>query len=311
MTNTNMKPTAPQKRKIIIFSDFDGTICMQDTGHVLVDNYGCGAAVRGEFERQIKSGERSFREVSNDMWGSLTIPFEDGFEIMEKTLTMDSGFKEFHNYCIENGFPFNVISAGLKPVLRRVLDSFLGEKTSSDIEIIANDAVIPTDGSKWLPVWRHNVDSGIDKALSVDEGRAQAEAQCEPDEIPLIIFIGDGVSDLAAARQADVLFARQGLALEKYCQENKIPFIPFVSFVDIKHEIEKISREDQAKTGGVGKPVRYNPRANMWRRISSKEAVPTLMAAATPTNEEKMFLWPETFSEPKPATINEGEATTF
>lgn len=266
---------------------------MQDTGHVLVDNYGCGAAVRGEFERQIKSGERSFREVSNDMWGSLNIPFGDGFDVMEKTLTMDPGFKEFHHYCVENGFPFNVISAGLKPVLRRVLDSFLGEQDvryspkpsfrvdlpltralqSSAIEIVANDAVIPTDGSKWLPVWRHNVDSGIDKALSVDEGRAQAEAQCEPDEMPLIIFIGDGVSDLAAARQADVLFARQGLALEAYCLENKIPFIPFVSFVDIKHEIEKISREDQAKTGGVGKPVRYNPRANMWRRISSKEAV--------------------------------------
>lgn len=56
----------------------------------------------------------------------------------------------------------------------------------------------------------------------------------------------------------------------------------------------------------MGKPVRYNPRANMWRRISSKEAVPTLMAAATPSQEEKMFLWPETFSDYKqPATIAE------
>lgn len=33
------------------------------------------------------------------------------------------------------------------------------------------------------------------------------------------------------------------------------------------------------------------------------------MAAATPTKEEKMFLWPETFSEAKPETINEDEAT--
>lgn len=121
----------------------------------------------------------------------------------------------------------------------------------------------------------------------MDEGRAQALAQCDADEMPLIIFIGDGVSDLAAARQADVLFARQGLALEKHCQDNNIPFTPFVSFVDIKSEIEKISREDQAKTGGVGKPVRYNPRANMWRRISSKEAVRSPATLQMPEGKNK------------------------
>ena len=31
--------------------------------------------------------------------------------------------------------------------------------------------------------------------------------------------------------------------------------------------------EDDKKTGGAGKPVRFNPRANLWRRVSSKNAV--------------------------------------
>lgn len=104
-------------------------------------------------------------------------------------------------------------------------------------------------------------------------GRDQAEAECTPDEVPLIIFIGDGISDLAGAREADVLFARRGLRLEEHCIENKVPYIPFDTFSDIKREIEALIHEDQKKTGGVGKPARYNPRANMWRRISSKEAV--------------------------------------
>lgn len=182
------------------------------------------------------------------------------------------------------------------------------KKQSSAIDIVANDAIIQPDGSEWKPIWRHDTDSGHDKALSVNEARLRAQAECEPDEMPLIVFIGDGVSDLAAAREADVLFARRGLRLEAYCREHKISYIPFDTFADIKKEIEAISHEDQSKTGGVGKPVRYNPRANMWRRISSKEAVPTLMAAATPSNEEKMFLWPETFSETtKPKTIQEGD----
>ncbi|KAJ5940963.1 hypothetical protein N7516_001131 [Penicillium verrucosum] len=289
--------TDNQKRKIIIFSDFDGTIFLQDTGHVLVDNLGCGAAYRNKLEEQFETGKRSFRDISDDMWGSLSIPFGDGFDLMEKNLQIDPGFQEFHQYCVREGFPFNVISAGLKPVLQRTLDIFLGEKEASSIEIVANDLKAP-GGIPWKPVWRDNTASGHDKAASVNKARTKAQAECEPDEIPLIVFIGDGVSDLAAAREADVLFARRGLRLEKYCLEHGIPYTPFDTFADVKRDVEAISLEDQKKTGGVGKPVRYNPRANMWRRISSKEAVPTLMATATPTRDEKMALWPDYFSEP-------------
>ncbi|EAW12121.1 putative 2,3-diketo-5-methylthio-1-phosphopentane phosphatase [Aspergillus clavatus NRRL 1] len=283
-------------RKIVCFSDFDGTIFMQDTGHILFDNLGCGTKRREILDEQIKSGERSFREVSEEMWGSLRVPFEDGFEVMKQNLEIDPGFEEFHRFCLANKIDFNVISAGLKPILRRVLDTFLGEQASS-IQIVANEVDIKDDGSAWKPIWRHDTELGHDKALSVQEGRAEAAKYCIDGQIPLIVFIGDGVSDLAAAREADVLFARKGLRLEEYCQENKIPYIPFETFADIKREIEGLMKEDQEKTGGEGTPARFNPRANMWRRVSSKQSVPQFIAA-TPSKEEKMFLWPESFSQP-------------
>ena len=77
------------------------------------------------------------------------------------------------------------------------------------------------------------------------EGRAEAAAICGNGEIPLIVFIGDGVSDLPAAREADVLFARKGLRLEEYCIENQIPYIAFENFSEIKKEVEKIIPEAQ------------------------------------------------------------------
>jgi len=298
---------------------------MQDTGHVLFDSYGCGEERRQILDEQIKTGERSFRDVSEEMWGSLRVPFEDGFAIMEKTLEIDPDFQKFHRFCIDNNIPFNVISAGLKPVLRKVLDKFLGEEESNRIQIVANEAEISEDGSQWKPVWRHDTELGHDKALSITEARELAKLECEDGTIPLIVFIGDGVSDLPAARQADVLFARRGLRLEEYCVEHKIPYIPFDTFADIQKEVEKIAEEDQLKTGGAGKPARFNPRANLWRRVSSQNAVsyynswsillntnitfkvPSYVAA-TPTKEEKMFLWPESFSELKeniPASITE------
>ncbi|KAL1874873.1 hypothetical protein Daus18300_003414 [Diaporthe australafricana] len=294
-----------KKRKIVCFSDFDGTIFMQDTGHVLFDNFGCGSKRRQVLDDQIKTGERSFREVSEEMWGSLNVPFDDGFEVMEETLDIDPDFRSFHTFCLKNQIPFNVISAGLKPVLRKVLDTFLGEEQSKHIQIVANDATIAEDGSDWKVLWRHDTELGHDKALSVQEARAAAEAELADEDgvIPLIVFIGDGVSDLPAARQADVLFARRGLRLEEYCQENDIAYIPFDTFAGIQTELTKIMDEDDKKTAGKGLPARFNPRANMWRRVSSKSVVPRLVVLS-PTKEEKMFLWPEAFSELKTPALD-------
>ena len=215
---------------------------------------------------------------------------------MKATLEIDPDFRSFHTYCIENNIPFNVISAGLKPILRRVLDEFIGEEASSHIDIVANDATITEDGSQWTPIWRHANELGHDKELSIKEYKEAAKIESEDGSIPMIIFIGDGVSDLPAARNADVLFARRGLRLEEYCLEHKIPYIPFDTFADVQREVVKIREVDQLKTRGKGLPSNFNPRANLWRRISSKNAVPLAVLSATP-KEEKMLAWPETFSE--------------
>ena len=153
---------------------------------------------------------------------------------------------------------------------------------SSHIEIVANDAEIAEDGSEWKPVWKHDTELGHDKALSITEYRDQAKLESEDGTIPLIVFIGDGVSDLPAAREADVLFARRGLRLEEYCIENKIAYIAFDTFADIQKEVSKIMIEDQLKTCGLGVPARFNPRANMWRRVSSKNAVSCLPCFLNP-----------------------------
>merc|ERR1711977_380488 len=249
---------------------------MEDTGHILFDAHGCGPTHRTLLDEQIKSGERSFRDVSEEMWGSLNVPFDDGFSVMRETLSIDPDFRTFHDYCIANSIPFNVISAGLKPILRRVLDEFLGEEQARHIDIVANEAEISESGESWKPIWRHDTELGHDKALSITEARAQANLEADDGTIPLIVFIGDGVSDLPAAREADVLFARRGLRLEEYCIENKIPYLGFDTFADIKKEIEKLREEDEKATQGRGVP---------------------LLVAQTPSKEEKMFLWPEAFSE--------------
>lgn len=234
------------------------------------------------------------------MWGSLDVPFEDGFQTMRDGLTLDTGFEDFQDFCANNSIPFNVISAGLKPILRRVLDHFLGEDRSAGIDIIANDAEISADGKTWRPIWLHANELGHDKAQSLNDWKDLARLESDDGTIPMIVFIGDGVSDLPAAREADLLFARRGLRLEEYCLEHKIAHVPYDSFADIQRELIRVAHLDESKTQGKGVPVNFNPRANMWRRASSKRNVATF-AQFTP-KEEKAFIWPNVFA---PAVIAE------
>lgn len=311
ITEKKARPALPRsttanmgtKRKIICFSDFDGTIFMQDTDHQLFDNFGCGKDRRAILAKQMEEGERTFREVSDELYSSLDVPFDDGFEVMKTALDIDPDFQTFHEFCVNNDIPFNVISAGLKPMLRKVLDHFLGEEMSKHIEIVANDVKITQteDGhNNWKAVWKHDTHLGHDKALTMQEARLLAELEADNGTIPMIVFIGDGLSDLPAASEADVLFARRGLMLEDHCIKNEIKYIPFDTFADIQKEIMKLAKIDEEKTKGRGLPAVFNPRANLWRRASSKNAVP-IFTAMSPRIEQKAFMWPEAFTEVVPA----------
>ena len=42
-----------------------------------------------------------------------------------------------------------------------------------------------------------------------------------------MVYCGDGVSDISAARETDLLFAKKGRDLVKHCLQENVPFYPF------------------------------------------------------------------------------------
>lgn len=199
----------------------------------MFDNHGCGPEKRKELDGSI-GNTRSFRDASEEMWASLNVTLEEGIESLKKNLVMDKDFKPFFQFTQDHSIPFTVISAGLKPLLAAALDEFLGPENAANIDIISNEGEIAEDGSEWKAIWRHpDTELGHDKARSVNEFRESVNGVQ-----PLVVFIGDGVSDLAAASKADVLFARRGLKLEEYCIEHRIPYIPYDSFAEVQKDVE-------------------------------------------------------------------------
>ena len=108
-----------------------------------------------------------------------------------------------------------IVSSGLPQLIRPVL-----ERERIDVELRSNDAVPSPDG--WRVVFR---DEGVCpvchdkcKRRSLPEGRP-------------LVYVGDGYSDRCAARAADRVFARDGLA--SYLASEGVAFEPFDTLNDV------------------------------------------------------------------------------
>lgn len=69
-----------------------------------------------------------------------------------------------------------------------------------------------------------------------------------------MFYAGDGVSDLSAARETDLLFAKKGHDLILYCAKQDVPFTVFEDWLDILKVTKQIvagekSVHDAARQG--------------------------------------------------------------
>lgn len=136
----------------------------------------------------------------------------------------------------------------MAPLIRAVLSKLIGDEEAEKIEIVANDAEVQPDG-KWEIKYRHPTSGyGHDKSQAILPYRALPNP-------PTIFFFGDGVSggfdsfrvadreglsshdtmsDMSAARHADVLFVKKKPGadndLAAFCVREGIPHLLFEDF---------------------------------------------------------------------------------
>ncbi|KAI9337804.1 HAD-like domain-containing protein [Obelidium mucronatum] len=209
-------------KSFVVFCDFDGTITTKDTGNVIID--ACiGTEERQRLDDLILNGTSSFVDANNTMWRGVTFKtFEEAIAVcQENNVTHDPGFNRFHSILNRHNVSLKVVSAGLFPIVQLYLKEY------SNIEIFANTCTIATDKEEGKPCWTINyVDdspSGHDKGAPIRKLKSEYKSAGLSDESrPKILFIGDGVSDLTAARDADFVFAKRGKDLETYCKREGI-----------------------------------------------------------------------------------------
>jgi 2,3-diketo-5-methylthio-1-phosphopentane phosphatase len=154
-----------------------------------------------------------FREIFVEMLDSVKHPFSDCIEHLRKNIRLDPHFEEFFSWARGNGIPVIVLSSGMEPIIRTLLTKLLGPAVN-DLDIICNECVDRPGMKKeqpggWTVQFHDDSGFGHDKSLTI---RPYAEHFDENPDAPraTLLFAGDGVSDLSAAKETDLLFAKKG-----------------------------------------------------------------------------------------------------
>ena len=206
-------------KPLAIFSDFDGTIACPDTLNFLAETF-AGPEFRQGIGKRIASGELSLRDGIQQEVALIQGTLEEILSYLRKHVEIDKAFPAFAAWCCKENIPLTILSAGIKDIIEDLLRPY----SLKQVKVLANPLRI--DQGKWSLQFLDETPWGHDKSRAVRQ--AKAEGYC-------VVYLGDGLSDRGAARIADLVFAKAGLA--RYCAEQQIPHKAFADFHEVQREL--------------------------------------------------------------------------
>lgn len=240
--------------RAIVFTDWDGTVTLQDSNDLLTDNLGMGHAERMKLNDKILDGSLSFRDAFAQMLGSVAAAgysLQYCIDYLLKTVKLDPGFTDTLQWCSGNGIPLIVVSSGMDVVIETLLKKLLKPELHPFIQVYSNHVESPNKDGSWNIVYRDSSSFGHDKHQSIQHAVAKyypdsnlsssssSSSSSSKGARGTLFYCGDGVSDVSAARSCDLLFAKTGHDLVDICKRDGINYMEFASFHDILSEIQK------------------------------------------------------------------------
>lgn len=235
----------------ILFTDWDGTVTLQDSNDLLTDTLGMGRPARLALNEAIFHGTTSFRDAFSEMLSSVSDAghtLEDCIDFLRSNVQLDPGFRTACEWCYDNGVPVVVVSSGMDVVIGALLDTLLKDKQQlrHHIKVYANHVDYNKDGmGSWRIKYRDDTPFGHDKHRSIVAETSLHQKDGDGDGIDnRLYYCGDGVSDISAARSCHVLFAKRGCDLERVCDRDGIACTPFDTFADVLAVMQRETGEE-------------------------------------------------------------------
>ena len=192
------------------------------------------------------------------MIDSIKPSFPDCVKILQKNVRLDPHFADFYFWAKSHNIPVIVLSSGLTPIIRALLEKVIGTDAAS-IEVVCNDVVdrppqVRDQPGGWTVQFHDDSDFGHDKSLTIRPYVKHFDEQPHESR-PTMLYAGDGVSDLSAAKETDLLFAKEGrgrrryypcrpatkiLDLITYCERGGLPYTVFKDWASVLQTTEDI-----------------------------------------------------------------------
>ena len=205
--------------KTSILCDFDGTITTTDTCVHVLSHFADGDW--REYDDKLLGEEIELEECMRLQFKMVKAERREILRHLQEIVSIREGFKDFVDDCLRKKFSFTVISAGLDFVIRH----FLNIQGLSGVKVISGKTSIRDNGIEFeFP--RKRFDDSVD--FKVDFVRYQQSIGFK------VVYIGDGLSDFQAVREADIVFVVKGSRLADMCRELNLSFVEFNSFKEIQ-----------------------------------------------------------------------------
>ena len=193
-------------------TDFDDTAAVQNIAELLL--YRFGSSTWTDVRQQFRDGKLSLKEYQEITFRDMRADRSAMQHYVREHGTLRPWFSELFQFCRRRDIPFAVVSQGLDFYISALLerDGF-GDVPIYAVDTTFHDGLISYHYNHTYP---GKESQGNSKAFVVEEFQKRGY---------YVVFAGDGMSDLEASRQADLVFAHRTLA--RYCDEEGIPYRPF------------------------------------------------------------------------------------
>jgi 2-hydroxy-3-keto-5-methylthiopentenyl-1-phosphate phosphatase len=210
------------KPPLHIFTDFDGTITLDDLGDKLFADF-------GENREQHQAGLLNHAITVPEYWRLVCASLRTGTTLDDLRAwageqAADCTFAPFVEFCRDNSLPLTVVSDGFDVYI----DAVLEREGAGRVILPRFCNRLEYENGTFTPVF-----PGQDESCScfcASCKRNSVLQQTPPDA--LVVYIGDGYSDFCAAEHADIIFAKKALAA--YCNRQRLPHYPFSTFTDVE-----------------------------------------------------------------------------
>jgi len=208
--------------KTLVQCDFDGTITERDTAFFLLD-----AFAQGDWRQllqEYKEHKISVGQFNAQAFAMVKADKKTLLKVVKDESKMRDGFQELVACCSKRGFSLAIVSNGLDFYIKAILE----EIGLESIEVHAAQAQFHSEGMKVQYI-------GPD-GKQLNDGIKETYIKLFLEQGYRVIYVGNGDSDIYAAKYAQYVFARGELL--DYCKENNLECKPFNTLTDIVKELE-------------------------------------------------------------------------